>query len=588
MSVSKKNISYTNNLHDLSDKKTEKEQLKSLNFINIISSKDFIWIAVATALSSFLSLASSFFIMVVYDRVLPNEASHSLYALAIGVGFAVCLDILLKNSRAKIIENSTVEAEKILNNDVFVQYVRSSNSRDKKSIGELSSIMRQVDIYKDFINAASISTLIDLPFSLLFVFVIYSIGGLMFLVPLLCIPIIIILIIAIQPLLKNVSEKIIRFGRQKESVLLDVLGGIEAIKVNGAFKYLQERFLKINNYYYAQSQRAKVLSQSNEYIIYAVQQLSQVSIIIVGFHLYISQQISMGAIIACVILSSRAIAPTAKFGITLTQLNIALSARKNIIKFLGSDTFDRGDGELRADKGDGSGVILKDVTLSFGGYEHSFFSNFNLEIREGERVAIVGRTGAGKSSLLKAINGLLPPENGTIKVKGKNIKNFNEETLPKVIGTVFQDTWLFSGTLRDNIALGYPGISDEHILEVLEKILGFKRSALSLEMIVQDRGSNLSGGEKQGIALARAVIFDPEILLLDEPSSAMDDEVEKNMIALLKGFDKKKTTVIVTHKVALLIVCTRVIVMDRGKIIWDGLTDQYLDMLKSKRHEKKV
>ena len=526
--------------------------------------------------------------MIVYDRVLPNEASHSLYALAIGVGFAVCLDILLKNSRAKIIENSTVEAEKILNNDVFVQYVRSSNSRDKKSIGELSSIMRQVDIYKDFINAASISTLIDLPFSLLFVFVIYSIGGLMFLVPLLCIPIIIILIIAIQPLLKNVSEKIIRFGRQKESVLLDVLGGIEAIKVNGAFKYLQDRFLKINNYYYAQSQRAKVLSQSNEYIIYAVQQLSQVSIIIVGFHLYISQQISMGAIIACVILSSRAIAPTAKFGITLTQLNIALSARKNIIKFLGSDTFNRGDGELRADNCDGSGVILKDVALSFGGYEHSFFSNFNLEIKEGERVAIVGRTGAGKSSLLRAINGLLPPESGTIKVKGNNIKSFNEETLQKVIGTVFQDTWLFSGSLRDNIALGYPGISDEQILEVLEKILGVKRSALSLEMIVQDRGSNLSGGEKQGIALARAVIFDPEILLLDEPSSAMDDEVEKNMIALLTGFDKKKTMVIVTHKVALLMVCTRVIVMDGGKIIWDGPTDQYLDMLKSKRNEKKV
>ena len=153
-----KDISYTNNLNDLNDKKTKKERLKSLNFINIISSKDFFWIAVATALSSILSLASSFFIMVVYDRVLPNEASHSLYALAIGVGLAVCLDILLKNSRAKIIENSTVEAEKILNNDVFVQYVRSSNSRDKKSIGELSSIMRQVELYKDFINAASIST----------------------------------------------------------------------------------------------------------------------------------------------------------------------------------------------------------------------------------------------------------------------------------------------------------------------------------------------------------------------------------------------------------------------------------------------
>ena len=131
------------------------------------------------------------------------------------------------------------------------------------------------------------------------------------------------------------------------------------------------------------------------------------------------------------------------------------------------------------------------------------------------------------------------------------------------------------------------GISDEQILEVLEKILGVKRSALSLEMIVQDRGSNLSGGEKQGIALARAVIFDPEILLLDEPSSAMDDEVEKNMIALLTGFDKKKTMVIVTHKVALLMVCTRVIVMDGGKIIWDGPTDQYLDMLKSKEMKKK-
>ena len=272
--------------------------------------------------------------MVVYDRVLPNEATHSLYGLALGVVIAIVFDILLKRAKARIIERSTVTSDKGINEEIFAQFVETIGTKNKKPIGELATIMRDVEVYRDFMSSATILTLIDIPFALLFVFVIYLVAGPLFLIPLVCIPLIIVLILAVQPFMAKNSLTVSLSSQTRQGLLVEVLRGLNELRTTGAFKLMRKKFLEKSLQYSEATQKAKSYAQINENIIYLIQQLAQVAIIVYGFHLFVTQSITMGAIIATVILSGRTLSPLARVAQTLGRANTAIQARSNVKEFL--------------------------------------------------------------------------------------------------------------------------------------------------------------------------------------------------------------------------------------------------------------
>ena len=574
---------------ELEGHKTVKARLKALSPLKTLGTARFSWIAIAALLSNILGLSTSLFVMVVYDRVLPNQATQSLYALAIGVGFAVLFDTLLKGARSRIVERASVGADIAVNEDIFEQFIEVSNTKDRKSVGELASVMRDFEVYRDFMSSATILTLIDLPFVLVFVGVIYIIGGPLFLIPLICIPVILILILAVQPLLVRNSAAVSASAQSRQSLLVEVLGGLDALRVNGAFALMKRKFLTQSNFYAKASHQAKSYAQINGNTITIIQQISQVAIIVYGFHLFGDQVITMGAIIATVILSGRALGPLAKVGQTLGRANAAFVARGNLKRFL-SAARTQSDGSGSAIRNTQNvAVEISSATLRLSEMGRPLFNGLNLSIKRGEKVAIVGRTGSGKTSLVKMIVGLLKPETGSVIINGSDIRQYPRADLFRAIGTVFQEPWLFAGTLRDNVGLGQDDCSEERILECLKAagadFVGDGTTA-ALEFAIQDQGSNLSGGQKQAVMMARALAFKPALLLLDEPTSAMDGLTEANVIKHLSEHLADRTLVIVTHKMPVVAMCDRVIVMDQGRIVGDGTKDAYFELLK-KQAEKK-
>ena len=567
--------------------KTRKENaVESLiSPFGLIDSISFFWIAMAALFSNILGLSTSLFIMVVYDRVLPNEATSSLYALAFGVAIAIFFDVLLKRARSRILERATVNSDDTINDKIFNQFVEKANTKEQRPIGELASIMRDFETYRDFLSSATVLTLIDIPFAILFVGVIYVIGGPLFLVPLACIPLIVGLILLVQPFLSKNTLTVSKSSQSRQGLLVDILSGLNELRVNGAATLMKKKFLEKSDEYTKASQRAKSYAQINENIINVIQQGSQVAVIVYGFHLFVSQTITMGAIIATVILSGRAIAPLAKVGQTLGRANTALQARKNLISFLSSDSPDYGE-ERGVLTSSSDAIDIVNVTLKLSDLGRPFFNELNLKIRRGEKVAIVGRSGSGKSTLLKLCLGLLIPETGAVLVNGKDVREYERTGLFRTLGTVFQDPWLFSGTLRENVGLGHEFCDDKKIKESLVatgSIFGVDPDAIDLDYVISDQGKNLSGGQKQAVTLARAMAFDPNIMLLDEPTSGMDVKTESIVIEGIKRLCEAKTMVIITHKIALVSLCKRVIVIEQGKIIWDDTIEKYVELIKTQK-----
>ena len=571
------------------DHKGIKSRLKALSPLRVLGAVRFTWVAIAALLSNILGLSTSLFIMVVYDRVLPNQAVQSLYALAVGVGFAILFDSILKGARSRIIEKASVNADNSVNEDIFDQFIEVSKTKDRKSVGELSVIMRDFEIYRDFMSSATILTLIDLPFVLIFVAVIYMVGGPLFLIPLICIPTILIGITVIQPVLARNSAAVSTAFQSRQGLLVEILGGLEAIRVNGGFALMKRKFLISSGQYAKATHQAKNYSQINGNTISIVQQIAQVAIVVYGFHLYQDQIITMGAIIATVILSGRALTPLAKVGQTLGRANAARIARKNLVEFLSTARASNDGLSSVIRNTDRLSIEVSNATLRLAEMGQPLFNGLNLSIKTGEKVAIVGRTGSGKTSLIKLVVGLLEPETGSVMINGSDVRQFSRADLFRTIGTVFQEPWLFSGTLRDNVGLGQQDCSDEAIISALKAsgadFVG--NSSSDLDFRVQDQGKNLSGGQKQSIMMARALAFFPQLLILDEPSSAMDAVTESRLITHLKQSEASQTLLIVTHKMTLVDVCDRVVVLDKGKIIGDGTKEAYFKLLK-KNSEKRL
>ncbi|CAH1042099.1 type I secretion system permease/ATPase [Halomonas sp. TD01] len=558
-------------------------------FWSALSSNRWVYtqVVIAAALTNFLGLATSLFIMVVYDRVLPNEAIESLVALTVGVSIALLFDFAVKTLRQLFIERAGQEADLRMGRRIFDHVLNLQMSAKRGSTGGFANTLREFESLRDFFASASLVALVDLPFIFLFIGVIYLIGGPLFMVPLIAVPLVLLIGLAVQPFLKRLSGQAFEESRSKQGVLIEAVAGLETIKASGAAPMIRQRWEESVQQQSNVGRKGRAIQQFALNATAFAQQAAQVSIVVYGVFLVGDGVISMGAMIACVILTGRALAPLAQLAQTMTRINQARTSYRALDQLMNMPS-ERPAGRHYLSRSSLEGKIsLQDVSFRYPEQTTEALANINLTIEPGEKVALLGRVGSGKSTLARLLLGIYPPEKGAVLVDDTDIRQIDPADLRHNIGSVLQEAWLFSGTVRQNIAIGAHHPTDEQILQAA-KLAGahdfIARHPQGYDMPIGERGEGLSGGQRQLICLARALLGAPPMLLMDEPTSAMDIQTEKEVISRLKAASQSQTLVVVTHRTSLLALVDRVIIVDQGQIIADGPKAQVMRPVEAAPH----
>ncbi len=533
----------------------------------------YIQVALAAALANLLGLSTSIFIMVVYDRVLPNEATESLIALTIGVGLALLFDFILKLLRAGFIDRAGQNADLFMGRRVFDHLLNIQMKSRTGSTGAMTSTVREFETLREFFTSATLVAVVDLPFIGLFIFVIYLVGGDLALIPALAVPVVLLTGLAVQPILSRMAEKSLKDGQSKQSVLVEAVTGLETIKTTAAGRQMRNRWEQAIERQSAHGAKSRAVTQFALNLTGFTQQAAQVLIVFYGVFLITEGQASMGALVASVMLTGRALAPLGQLAQTLTRVNQARSAYRNLNALMQADS-ERPEGRSWISRTGVKGAIsFSNVHFAYPYQSEDILNGVSFTVNQGEKVAILGQIGSGKSTIARLILGLYTPRVGSVMLDGLDIRQIDPGDLRRNVGSVLQDVWLFSGSIRDNIVSGSIRPSDADLIEA-GRVAGVEdfvaRHPGGYDQQLAERGEGLSGGQRQAIALARALIGKPPVLLLDEPTSAMDVKTEAQVIQRLKEATKDTTMIIVTHRTSLLELVDRVIVIEGGKIGADG------------------
>lgn len=540
----------------------------------------------AAVIVNVLGLISSFFIMTVYDRVLPNQALESLAVLTIGVVIAHIFDFLLKSLRGYFVDIAGQRLDSIVGARVFDNLMAMRLDARRGATGATAGLIREFDNLRDFFSSATLVALVDLPFIFLFIAVIALVGGPIAFVPLLGVGMAIAAGVVIQPLIARHTKDAMNEGHAKHAVLIETLAGLETVKSVAASHLMRERWK-------AGVMRQAKTSTIGRFVTSAAvnfagfaQQFSQVGVVVVGVLLIGAGEITTGALIASVILTGRAMAPLAQVASLLGRVNGAFASYKALDQLMATqlETDPRRE-YMKRDKLSGR-MEFRDVTFAYPGQKSRALDEVSFTIEPGERVAVLGRNGSGKSTIVRLLMGVYEPTEGSVLADETDIRQIRASDLRANIGAVLQDVCLFSGTIRENVALGLDRISDEDVLKAAE-IAGVHEfvgaSEAGYDRVLTERGEGLSGGQRQAIALARALAPNPSMLLLDEPSSALDTQAEAQLIARLEKATRGKTLLIVTHRTNMLRLVDRVIVLDRGRVVLDGGRDEIIRSMTAAR-----
>jgi len=556
-------------------------------FLVYISSqkKYYLQAILASIFINIFALITSVYIMVIYDRIIPNNAISSLISIIVGVLFVICMDFSMKMLRGYFLDMAGKQIDSSSSSDIFQKIVGYDLSKAPKFSGELVSVVREFETFREFFNSITLTSLVDFPFIIVFLTVIYGIGGNIAFVPGIVVPIVIIFGLLIQPMLRQISEDSQQNGQAKQTVLGEMINGLETVKTVSGGTILKKRWMNAVDAQSKTSIKSRIFTQLALNFAGIGQQLSQVGIIGFGVLAVSSGDLSMGALIACTILSGRTLAPLGQIGGLMGRLNSAKAAYHSVTKFMleasreevAKDYFPR-------DKIEGS-IEFSHVNFSYSDDSQIIFNDLNLKINSGEKVAIIGKIGSGKTTILKLILGLYQPNNGSMLIDGANIQQIRPDDIRRQFGVVMQNTYLFSGSIRDNIGFGLDKISTDEIDEAanISGVSDFtKLMSNGLDYQLSEGGKDLSGGQRQAIALARAIVRKPAVILLDEPTSAMDLTSERAIIRNLKSYFNKQTLVVVTHRMSLLQLVDRVIAVDDGKVTVDGTRESILKKLQDK------
>ena len=533
----------------------------------------------ASVLINVFALASSVYIMTVYDRVVPNNAIESLWALTAMIACVIIFDLIMKILRGIFVDRAGARVDQKVSAALFERIARHDASLTKTATGSLAGTVRNFDMLKDAIGSASFTVLVDLPFIFLFIYVLYLIGGPLAYVPLVIVPTVIVFALILQPIIKRMTELSQSQGKSKQAVIVEMIAALETVKTVRGISMLRNRWMNSVLHQAKSSMKTKVTSQLAAQFAQFGQQVSQVVMVVYGVFLIADGSLTMGQLIACVILSGRTMAPLAQLTGLLGRMNSALSAYRALDELLGGTS----EEEARADQVERpsieGAVEFRNVTFTYEDQPEPVLSDIGFRLEPGERLAIVGRIGSGKTTLLRLLCGLNPPDRGAVLIDTADIRQIRPDDVRRNIGVVMQNPTLFSGSIRDNILMGNPDASDADLLEAAKQS-GVDAFASALpggfDFPLSERGRELSVGMRQSVAIARALIGKPNILLMDEPTAPLDAQAEAAMVASLDAATKGLTTIFVTHRGAMLQMADKVLALENGRVAAFGPRDEVM------------
>ncbi len=540
-------------------------------------------VLLAALLTNLFALAMPMFTMNVYDRVVPHQAFDTLAVLSAGLLLVLVGELVLRVLRGRFIDLASSRADVKLSAAIMERVLGMRMEQRPVSAGSFASNLRAFESVRDFIGSATVVAFIDLPFALVFLVVLGWIAWPM-LIPLLLGALILLLYaLAVQGRMHQLAETTYRASAQRNATLIEALVGFETVKAMGAEAAIQRKWEQGAALLARIGAQLRLLSSSASSGSAFVQQTVNLVIVILGVWLIGEHSLTLGGLIACSMLASRALAPIAQVAGLLVQYHSASTALTSLDELMQREVERPDDANFIARGSIQGGIELRDVSFVYPGQTMPVLRNVSLRVRPGEKVGILGRIGSGKTTLEKLILGLYRPTGGALLIDGIDQRQLDPAELRRQIGYVQQDVMLFYGSLRDNITLAKPLADDAELLQaaelggIMELVNSHPRG---LDMLVGERGESLSGGQRQGVAIARAVLHDPPILLLDEPTSAMDHSSEESIKQRLAEFARGKTLLLVSHRSSLLDLVDRLIVIDAGRIVADGPKEQVVTALR--------
>lgn len=542
-------------------------------------------VAFASVIINLIAVLSPLFVMNVYDRVVPNNAVETLWALAAGILIAYLFDFILRYLHGRFVDMAGRNADVVLSS-MLVGKVLAMRMDDKpESTGGLVNNLREFESLREFFSSSTLLACIDLPFMFLFLLLVAFIAGPVVVLPLLAIPLLAGLGLFLQARSKRAVEQNYKQNMQKNALLVEMVNGLETIKACMAESRMQTRWEQVSD---ASARQAAISRKYNNLAVTSFMLVTHavtVGMVIWGVYRIGAGEMTMGALVGANILTGRAMAPLMQMASLLSRLQNSRVSLKalDIIMNLRDEQEEKSGG---MDFGSLSpSLAMENVSFTYPGAQRASLNGVSLRIRPGERVGVIGRMGSGKSTLGKLLIGLYQPAEGAVKFGGVDIRQMPEADLRGRIGVLPQEVVLFYGSIRDNITLGDPAINDHLVLRAasLAGAAGFiGQNPAGFGAQVGEQGRCLSGGQRQAVALARALVRDPDVLILDEPTSNMDSDSERMILAGLKAACPGRTLVLITHRMSLLAIVDRLIVMDGGRIALDGPRDDVLARLKER------
>lgn len=533
----------------------------------------YVQILISAAIINIIAVVTALFTMIVYDRVLPAGATESLFALTVGVFIALIFDLLLKLVRANFVDHAGKRSDVIIGERLFDHVVNMELFSKKGTAGDISVALREFETLRDFFTSATVIAIIDMPFIVVYLLAIYFLAGPLVVVAGVTVPLVLFLGLLTHPILSRLSEKILISGQNKQSIILETLSGLETIKALGAQGVMHQRWKQSLSSQANLAIKNRAISQGVINLVGFFQQLSQVLLVAYGAWLVVQGQITSGVLIAAVILTGRAMAPLSLITQTLTRINQVKISYRCLDALMQIPT-ELNRSENMVARGRFAGDIkFENVSFTYPGQSAKALDNVSFHIQPGEKVAILGPIGSGKSTIARLLSGLYQPHSGTIFVDSGDIRQFKSDEYRLNLGVALQEPWLVSGTLKDNIALGVDDLEDEDILRAAQ-ISCVDNFAIKhpdgYGMKIAEFGQGLSGGQRQAVSLARCFIKNPSFFMLDEPTSSIDNQTERKIIDNIKNELKDRTLLLVTHKTSLLDLVDRVIVLSDGAVVFDG------------------
>ncbi|MCB9983572.1 MAG: type I secretion system permease/ATPase [Rhodospirillales bacterium] len=546
-------------------------------------------VAVAATMINLFGIAGSLFVMNVYDRVVPNgqQALYTLWAMAAGILIVYVFDFMLRNLRAHFLDHAGRRADVVISAALFEQMMGMSMEVRPASAGVLAANMKEFETLRDFFTSATMVALIDLPFVFLFIAIIAAIGGPLAFVPLAAVPLIVGMGIFLQKPLQKVIKASLHESALKNALLFETIIGLETIKVQAAEGHTQRSWEELTDKASRTSVKSRRIAAFAQNWAMFMQQVVSAVIVIVGVYLIADGLLSMGGLIACVILSGRAMGPLAQVAGLMTRFSQSREAL-NQLDDLMKKPVERPKGKHFVTLPHIEGRIeFRDVVFHYPGQSTPALNHISFTIEPGDKIGIIGAVGSGKTTLERLLINLYAPASGSVQIDGTDVRQIDPGDLRRNIGSVQQSPQLFFGSVRQNITMGHETAPDAAVLRAAELsgVMEFLRdSEAGLDTQVGERGEALSGGQRQAVAIARSLLYDPPILVLDEPTASMDPASENRLKKRLDEICNNKTVMLITHKGAMLDLVDKLILIDRGRLVAYGPKDEVIRKLQARQY----